>query len=307
MAFAFRRMLRRFAAVYFLTAALVTAVVAVPVREIPVELRGGLVLVPVRVGHSRVLRLVLDTGMSFDGIRLFGPPPESSVAGQLFEVRIPGAGTGEPARGMMAESASFRAGPVEFAGQRMVWLVDGKMSRFPSDGVMGWSLFGHWQVEIDYDRQKIVLHEPGSFRPDSSWTALPMELHTNNMPWVKLAASIAGDESLDLDSYLDLGARDEVLFLVRDDAKFKLPAGLEPSNLGRGLSGGVNGWKGRAAWLRLGPYRFDDVEVAYAPDAARSKHPGADAVVCSSLLARLNIVYDYAGGRMYVRPRGRKS
>jgi len=299
-------MLRRFAAVCFLTAALVTVVVAVPVREIPIELRGGYVLVPVRVGHSRVLRLILDTGMSFDGILLFEAPPESSVAGQLFKVRIPGAGTGQPARGMMAESASFRAGPVEFASQRMVWLVDGRMSGFPSDGVMGWSLFGHWQVEIDYDRQKIVLHEPGSFRPDSSWTVLPMELRKNNMPWVKLAASIAGDESLDLDSYLDLGARDEVVFLVGDDAKVKLPAGLEPGYLGRGLSGDVSGWKGRAAWLRLGPYRFDDVEVAYAPDDARSKHPGADAVVCSSLLARLNTVYDYAGGRMYVRPRGRK-
>ncbi len=99
---------------------------------------------------------------------------------------------------------------------------------------------------------------------------------------------------------------DAVVLLVRDSAKFRMPAGLEPVYLGRGLSGDVSGWKGRAAWIRLGPHRFDDVEVSYAPDEARSKQPGADAVVGGGLLGRLNEVYDYAGRRLYVRPRTSK-
>jgi hypothetical protein len=275
-------------------------------REIPIELRGGVVLVPVKVGPSRVLRIVLDTGMGFDGVLLYEPLPESTFPGPVYEVKIPGAGTGEPASGRMTETGAFSAGPVQFTNQRVVWLTDSLMAGFPSDGVMGYSLFGHWQVEIDYDRLVIVLHEPGSFRADSSWTTLPMELHKNSMPWVKLRTSIDGADSLELDCYLDLAANDEVVFLVRDDAKFKLPEGLEEHYLGRGLSGDVHGWRGMAKWVELGPFRFADVTVAYAPDEARSKQPGADAVVCGSLLARLNTVYDYAGGRMYVRARGRK-
>jgi hypothetical protein len=288
------------------TAGKVAQPAAAPAREIPIELRGGVVLVPVQVGQSRVLRVILDTGMGFDGVLLYEALPGSSVAGPLMSVRIPGAGTGEPARGLMSESASFRAGPVEFENQRLVWLVDSSMSGFPSDGVMGYSLFGHWQVEIDYDRSVIVLHEPGSFRADSSWTALPMTLHKNNMPWVKLRTSIDGAESLEIDCYLDLAANDEIVFLVRNDAKFKLPEGLEEFHLGRGLSGDVFGWRGVAKWVELGPFRFEDVTVAYAPDEARSKQPGTDAVVCGSLLARLNTVYDYAGGKIYLRSRGRK-
>jgi hypothetical protein len=279
---------------------------AAPAREIPIEMRGGVVMVPVKIGPSRVLRIVLDTGMGFDGVLLYDALPKSTFPGPVIEVRIPGAGTGEPARGLMAESTSFSAGPVQFVGQRVVWLTDSLMTGFPSDGVMGYSLFGHWQVEIDYDRSKIVLHEPGSFKADSSWTALPMPLHKNSMPWVKLRTSIDGAESLELDSYLDMAANDEVVFLVRDDAKFKMPEGLEPIYLGRGLSGDVHGWRGKAKWVELGPFRFQDVIVAYAPDEARSKQPGADAVVCGSLLSRMNTVYDYAGATMYVRPRGRK-
>lgn len=277
-----------------------------PAREIPFELRGGVVLLPVRVGRSRVLRVVLDTGMGFDGVILYGPLPESAVAGPKVEVRIPGAGTGEPARGMMAESADFRVGPVGFTGQRLVWLTDSTMSGFPSDGVMGYSLFGHWQVEFDYDRQALVLHEPGRFRPDSTWTALPLELRGNNVPWVKLRALVAAGEPVELDCYLDLAADEEVEFLVRDGAKLRMPDGLEPAYLGRGLSGDVRGWRGRAAWVELDTFRFSDLAVAFAPAEARSRQPGADAVIGGRLLGRLNAVYDYAGGRLYLRPRARR-
>ncbi|MFO7651335.1 MAG: hypothetical protein R6X13_08385, partial [bacterium] len=44
-------------------------------REIPITLRGGVVMVPVQVGQSRVLRVILDTGMSFDGVMLWQPLP----------------------------------------------------------------------------------------------------------------------------------------------------------------------------------------------------------------------------------------
>ena len=273
-------------------------------REIPIELRdNGVILVPVRFGTSPVQRLILDTGMSFDGVLLWKPLPDSSVTGPRFEVRIPGAGTGEPARGFMAESASFSAGSVEFESQRLIWLVDTVMSGFPSDGVMGYSLFGHWQVELDYDRRVIVLHDSGSFRPDSSWTMLPMTLHKNKMPWVELLASIQGEEPTELNSYLDLAAGDEVVFLVQDRARFRMPEDLEPVNLGRGLSGDVTGWKGRAASLALDTFRFEDVKVTFAPEESRSKQPGADAVICGGFLSRFNTVYDYAGEKLYIRRR----
>lgn len=272
-------------------------------REIPVELRGGVVMVPVKVGPSRVLRIVLDTGMGFDGVLLYEALPASTFPGPLIEVRIPGAGAGEPARGLMAESASFSAGPVQFTSHRVVWLTDSLMAGFSGDGVMGYSLFGHWIVEIDYDRKMMILHEPGAFKPDSSWTVVPMTLRKNSTPWVKLRASISGEAPQELDGYLDLAVNDEVVFLVRDDAEFKVPKGLEPVYIGRGLSGDVYGSKGRAALIELDTFQFRDVPVAFASDEVRGKQPGADVVIGGKLLRRFNTVYDYAGGRLYLRPR----
>ena len=275
-------------------------------REFPFEFEHNRVIVPVRVGTSRVLRILLDTGMGFDGLLLYEALPESAVPGSHYEVRIPGAGSGEPARGMMAESASFTVGPVQLFRQRVVWLTDGSMSGFSSDGVMGYSLFGHWVVELDYDRMVIILHEPGTFKPDSSWAALPMQLHKNNIPWVRMWASIQGTDSAELDCYLDLPACDEVVFLVRNGAKFPLPESLESSYLGRGLSGDVYGWKGRVAWVEFDTFRFRDITASFAPDSVRSKQPGADAVVCGGLLRRFNTIYDFSGGRLYIRPSRRQ-
>lgn len=269
--------------------------------EIPFEMRGGTVMVPVRVGQSRILRLVLDTGM-FDGLLLYEPIPESTFPGPVFEVRIPGAGAGEPARGQMSDSGSFWAGTVEFKRQRVVWLTDSLMKGFGGDGVIGNSLFGYWVVELDYDRKVMTLHEPG-FRPDSAWAMLPLVVHKANTPWVKARASVSGEEPVELDCYIDLADNAEFVFLVRDDAKFKRPDSVEPAYLGRGLSGDVYGSKGRAALVQLDTYKLRDLAVSFAPDSVRSKQPGADAVIGGSLLARFNAVYDYAGGRLYIKKR----
>ncbi len=270
-------------------------------REIPFEMRGGTVTVPVKVGQSRILHLVLDTGM-YDGVLLYEPIPENTFPGPVYEVRIPGAGDGEPARGRMSDSGSFRAGPVEFRNQRVIWLVDSLMSGFGGDGIIGSSLFGYWVVELDYDRKVMRLHEPG-FRPGPNWTKLPMVMHKVNTPWVKARVSVSGEEPNELDSYIDLADNAEFILLVSDSATFKVPEDVEPAYMGRGLSGDVYGSKGRAALVQLDTYRLKDIAVGFAPDRVRSKQPGADAVIGGSLIARFNAVFDYAGGRLYLRPR----
>jgi hypothetical protein len=134
---------------------------------------------------------------------------------------------------------------------------------------------------------------------------LPMVVHKANTPWVKVRASVSGEEPQELDCYIDLADNDQFIFLVRDDAKFRAPDSVEPTYLGRGLSGDIYGSKGRAALVEVDTYRLKDLTVAFAPDSVRSKQPGADAVIGGSLLARFNTIYDYAGGRLYIQPRRR--
>ena len=274
-----------------------------PRLEVPFTLRNGVVVLPVRVGSSRVLQVILDTGMGFDGVLLYEPVDDSAFLAQADSVQIPGAGAGAPARGLMLDSASFRVGDVGLTGQWLICVIDSTFAGFPTNGVIGYSLFGRWVVEIDCDRMVITLHDSAGFDPGPSWTAVPFELRENRLPWVKLRVSIDGSAEHELDCYIDLASREPLELLVRDDAMFRMPAGLEERYLGRGLSGDVRGWVGRVAWVELDTFRVDDIPAAFAPAAVRSKQPGADAVIGNGLLSRFNVAYDYAGSRLWLRRR----
>jgi hypothetical protein len=157
-------------------------------------------------------------------------------------------------------------------------------------------------VELDYGRGEMVLHPPGTFRPDSTWRAEPIRFRENRIPWLDLVAGVRAADSVSLACYIDLASSESVEFLTREGARFTLPDSLQDVVLGRGLSGDIHGRRGRIAWVRLGAARLAGVVAAFTPAAVRSKQPGADAVVGNGLLRRFDCVFDYAAKRLYLRP-----
>jgi hypothetical protein len=271
--------------------------------EIPFRLQHGKVILPVRVGDSRELRIILDTGMTFDGLLITnGALADSLPLAGAVAAQLGGAGSGAAQSALMVEGADFRAGALEFTGQRLVVLQSDAMRGFANDGVCGQSLFGHYAVKLDYARSVIVLHEPGAFSPDSSWTALPLSFKAHGVPWLEVAVSISGADSVLLAAYLDLAASETLELLTGESQRFALPAGREAVYLGRGLGGDIHGERGQIAWVQLGPLRVEQVKAAFVPAALRSKQPGAEAVVGGGLLCRFHCVFDYAGAQLFLKP-----
>ncbi len=134
--------------------------------EIPIELRGNRVIIPVSVGSSGPHRLILDTGMAYDGITLFDTASvDLSQFDHLARVQIRGAGPGGAAHALSDSAATFRAGPRTFKDQRVTMLTGGAFRGFPTDGVIGYSILGHHVVEIDYDTERMILYDPETFSP----------------------------------------------------------------------------------------------------------------------------------------------
>jgi len=270
--------------------------------RIPFELEHNRTIVNVRVSGSRPLRLILDTGMPMDGVYLFHKEVEAELAlDHVIDVLIPGAGGGEPSTGIMAESVPLSAGDVVFGRQRVVVSRSDQTQSFSSDGVIGWSLFGHYAVELDYDSMLITLHPEGAFAPDSSWQALPMTLK-KNIPWITASVDVLGKGSVPIECYIDFASGEAVELLVRADVKFPIPENLEQTYLGTGLSGDIRGGIGRVASLTIGSHTLHDVTAAFPPAAARSKQGNADAIIGNQSLRRFNLVFDYAGSTLWIRP-----
>ncbi|UCG42645.1 MAG: hypothetical protein JSU73_12415 [candidate division WOR-3 bacterium] len=276
------------------------------VVELPFRLGRNKVILPVSVEGSRPLDLILDTGMAFDGVLVYNPRLRDSIElTSPMVVQVPGAGDGPPSAALMTDSGSFSCGEWKAENQRVIVLTDPTMLGMPTDGVVGYSLLGHYAVELDYDSMVIRLHEPGWAPADSGWTLVELSFKDNLIPWVDATLNTRGDKAVDVAAYIDFASSDAVEMMVRPGAGFRLPDGLEQAHLGTGLSGDIHGHKGRIAWFELAGFRFNDVAATFAPGEVRSKQKDADAIIGNGLLCRFNVVFDYSDtsqARLWLRP-----
>jgi hypothetical protein len=268
--------------------------------HIPFELQRNKIILPVTVGDSRVLKVILDTGMSFEGLLIYEDEGISLENG--IEVLVPGAGADEPSTALMAESALFHIGDVECTNQRIIVLKSETMKGFPSDGVTGYSLFGNYIVEVDYDRSLIVLHQEEKVNVDTSWHTLALTFKDNRIPWIEATINTTGEQEVPVSLYIDLASSEALELLVREHMAFELPDNLEDSYLGRGLSGDIYGQTGKITSLKLASFELTDVLTAFAPAEVRSKQEGADGILGNNALRRFNCIYDYENLKLYIKP-----
>jgi hypothetical protein len=271
-------------------------------RYVPFKLSRNRVVVPTRVNGSRPLNLNLDTGLRFDGVYLFKKElaKEIDMTGAV-EVRVPGAGSGEASTALMIESGALTFGDVTVDSQRVIISQSAQTQGFPTDGIIGWNLFGHYTVEIDYDREIITLHDTTALLLDSTWTSLPIVLK-KDLPFLDCRVEVVEGEIVPVTVYIDLASGDALELLVKPDQKFSMPDSLKSAYLGTGLSGDINGSVGRSEHLSMGPFTLSDIRTSFAPAEARSKQQGADGILGNDCIRRFNVIFDYAHKRLHMRP-----
>ncbi|MBN1355046.1 aspartyl protease family protein [bacterium] len=271
-----------------------------PGIRIPFTLERNKIILPVTINDIGPLKIILDSGMSYDGLLLFKQKYIDKLRiPRSDEYQISGAGNKGTSKAVTAEAVTFSAGDAVFKDQHLIILTSGQFEEFPTDGVTGYSLLGHYTVEINYDRMEIRLHDPETFEPGKDWESIPILFKGNQIPWVDIMVEIKGGDPVILSCYIDCASGETVEFLTREKNKFEVPSGLEPAYLGRGLSGDIHGHRGEIKKIRLGAMEAGNPEVVFAPAETRSKQPGADGVIGNGLLKRFNVIYDYRNGKLY--------
>jgi hypothetical protein len=270
--------------------------------RVPMKIDRNRVIIPTRVNGSRPLNLILDTGMRFDGVYLFHEDlsDEIDMTGAK-EYTVPGAGSGEPSTAMMIESGTLTFGDVTVDSQRVLISKSPQTQTFPTDGVIGWNLFGHYVVEIDYDNSVIYLHDTANFVADSTWKEVAVEMH-DDLPFLEATAEVVSGQKVPVTLYIDLASGDALEMLVREDQAFSLPDSLEPAYLGTGLSGDIYGHNGWSESLTIAGYELHHVRTAFAPAEIRSRQDKGDGILGDDVMRRFNVIFDYPRSRLFLRP-----
>ncbi len=272
-------------------------------QTIPIKMERNVTLIPVKVGGVGPLKILLDSGMAFDGLLLYNPDLNNSIKlKNPIEVKVSGAGSGEPSTALMYDSASFFIGDIEFINQKVILLQSDTYSGFPSDGVMGYSILGHYVTEIDYNNEQIILHDSEKLEPDNSWESIPIYFKDNQIPWIDVSIVVESEDPIAITTYIDLASGDAIELLEREDMKFILPKETKESHLGRGLSGDIYGKKGKISKLIIGSYELNEVIASFSPAGIRSKQDNADGILGNDALRRFNLIFDYSNMLIHIKP-----
>ncbi len=283
----------------------ITAADGVP--EVPFDLINNHLVLPLSVNGSEPLAVVLDTGMPAAGLALYA----GDLTRQLpisfdpsIAARVGGAGgEGHRLTAQVAMSESLSLPGLRLDQARILMLPEMPGFTAYHQGILGYSLFGRFVVEIDYDRRLLRLHEPSEYVPPEGAIVLPLELR-NNLPYVSVRVSADGVQWFEAQVVVDLGASHAVSLNSDASKRIVVPESAIATVLGHGLSGEIEGHIGRIAGLDLGGAVLQDVLTSF-PMGGHQNPRGVDSLdgnLGSDVLKRFNTTFDYAGGRMILVP-----
>jgi hypothetical protein len=269
----------------------------------PFKLISNKVVVPVDIGDSRQFNLILDSGFGYDGIILFKKElADSVVLTDRINAHLPGAGDGPPTPVVMSESTDFSSGTCEFKNQRIIILQKDNFRDSPTDGVIGYSYFGHYKVEVNYDSKTITLHEPQQPIDESGWETVPLTFNRNNWPFITIKLSMENEQPVPLNVYIDYASSLAVELSITPDIKVKVPEKFEGEFNGYGFSGDIKGKTARASKCIIGKYELDNVTTTFFEGHSRSKDKAADGTVSNDFMRRFNLIFDYGNKKLLIKP-----
>ena len=270
---------------------------------IPIKMERNRTHMSVKIGDKVIPDIILDSGFHYDGLMIYNPSYLDSVdLTGAIQVRIGGAGNGEAKTALMIDSASFYLGQIEIKNHPVIMVQSDLYKGFPSNGIIGYSILGHFITEFNYDNNTMTLYNSDNINVDESWTEIPLYFKDNNIPWIDASVVIEEEKPTSCAMYIDYAAGDAIVLLEKPDMKYFLPKETSKTYIGRGLSGDIYGKTGNISKLIIGPYELNNVIASITSDDIRSKQKNADAILGNGLFRRFNVIFDYSNNKLYLKP-----
>ncbi|MDI9870944.1 aspartyl protease family protein [Flectobacillus roseus] len=272
------------------------------ITKIPFELQANLIIIPLKINNSDTLHFILDTGVST--ILITDPLClQKQQLKPIRQVKIAGAGAGEKLEASIVLNNTIQLGEVTGYHQNLVILQEDilKLSEFvgrPIHGIIGYELFDRFAVTIDFNLREITLQNPESYKyKPSKGEKIAISIE-DKKPYLNTLELIDSTTSVPIKVVLDTGAGHALSLDATANSKIKLPHKLISAQLGRGLSGIINGKLGRIQKLKIGKYTLQNL-VASFPDSNSYKvipnvmvNPRQGNIGCE-FLRRFKVTFNY--------------
>ena len=284
------------------------------ITRIPFEFQANLIIVPIKVNNSDTLRFILDTGVSSI---LITDPQIAKLQRMKFvrNVKISGAGQGTDIEAGIVLDNTITMGDMIGYRQNLVVLKEDvlKLSEFvgsPIHGIIGYEIFNRFTVTIDFSTNELILENPEHYRyKPSKGERFPITIEENK-PYLSTIELINDKQNLPLKVILDTGAGHAISLDANRNNGIPMPPKVVKAQLGRGLSGIINGSLGRISKLRLGKFEMKNI-VASFPDSSSYRMKGMELIerqgnIGCEFLRRFKVTFNYRDQYIVLKPINRR-
>lgn len=278
--------------------------------RIPFQLQSNLIIVPIRINQSDTLRFILDTGVSTNIIT----DPKVPVASQLKTVRrvqIAGAGEGGSLSASVSLGNTLRFGEMTGHNQSILVLDQDvlQISEYvgvPIHGIFGYEVFNHFVVTIDFVTREIILEQPSRYTyRKRKGERYPITIE-DAKPYLTAVALVEKDRTVPIKVIIDTGAGHALSLDINGRSAIRQPEKVVRAQLGRGLSGVINGNLGRVEKIRIGNFELDNLlacfpdSVAYGMKIAQRGNRQGN--IGCELLRRFRVTFNYPEQYIVLKP-----
>jgi predicted aspartyl protease len=278
--------------------------------EIDFKQINNLIIIPVSINGSDTMNFILDTGVK-DPIITELTLVEKLDLNYMQPVELRGLGNEKLTQAYQSGDNIISLPGLKAEHQKINVILDedfqiSQIIGMPVHGLIGFNLFKHYIIRVDYQTQKIKLIKPQFFdyEPRTNDIVLPI-FFSKGKPVVKSEVVQEDGTVVPVSLLIDTGASDAMWLSTKTDSTLKVPSQNIFAFLGAGLGGDLFGYKGRLSALWVGGKTLPSPIVSY-PESDfvnniifSEKRNGS---IGGEILRRFTVTFDYHNNRVILRP-----
>ncbi len=277
--------------------------------EIPFRFQNNFILVDVLFNDTYPLTFIFDTG-SENTILLKKTYAELMDIKYLRDYKVYGSDLKKELIVHLANGVDLDLSKIS-ANNSPILILEEDYFRFEKytglkiHGILGMDLFKLTVIQINYNKQKIILYPPENFTaPSNNFVSFSVEMFRNKY-YLSTKGTIQNNKSVDLKLLLDTGANISLLLHNKSDSTITLPDKLIPGKLGDGLGGFIEGYMGRTKSLSIGDFTFSNIVTNFQelpPDIDPNTINNRNGILGNVILSRFNVIFAPFFNTIYLRP-----
>ncbi|MES2458357.1 MAG: aspartyl protease family protein [Bacteroidota bacterium] len=274
----------------------------------PFDYQGSHLSIKVSAGNNENLHFIFDSGCT--GATIDSAKAEAAGIGKENRQLVSVSGSGGSQSYWMAMAQSIKLDSVKLKNINLVLANFSSLSQDtgnPIDGIIGYEVLARYVTRLDFDRKELSLFDGIQHVDTTGYTGIPFEFSKNILiPRFPITVALANGESFTGKVMFDTGNAFSLIVSTPFNKfhNFVSKIGESFTTGGRGMNASTTDQVAVIKSMSFNGFDFGKMSVRLTVNDKAEPRDGYLGILGMEVIKRFNIILDYAGKKIYLKPNG---